>query len=77
MLTLIGLGLIVVAWIYQLVSVVTGNKNIRLGFVGGYALGVLILVADGFVAGLTAIASLNLASLVVALLAGVFLIRKK
>lgn len=77
MFTYLGLGIIVIAWVYQLVSIKSGNKNICLGFVAGYAIGVMILVADGFVSGLTNIAYLNLASLVAALLAGFFLIRKK
>jgi len=77
MITQIGLGIIILAWIYQLISLRSGNKNIRSGFVFSYALGVLILAWDGFVAGLTAIASLNIGSFVVAVLVGVYAVKKK
>lgn len=70
MLTSIGLGLIILAWAYQLLMVVRGRRNITPLFAGVYALGALLLVIDGFSAGLTSLAYLNLATL--ALSAAVF-----
>ena len=77
MLTFIGLGVIVLAWLYQLVSLASGNQNLRFAFAGLYALGVVALVVDGFMSGMQTIAYFNLASLVAALLVGVFILKKK
>lgn len=76
MLTFIGLGVIVFAWIYQFVSISFGNRNIQPAFVGIYAIGVLLLVVDGFMSGLSTIAAFNLVSFVVALLTLLLLVKK-
>jgi len=56
----------VVAWIYQLIKVLQGESKIQKIFVGGYALGVLFLVIDGYKSGSLMMASLNLIALVLA-----------
>ncbi|MDD2646367.1 MAG: hypothetical protein PHV78_00360 [Patescibacteria group bacterium] len=66
--TTIGLVIIVLAWLYQLVMLLKKNHNLQNLFVAGYALGVLLLVVDGYRTGISMIASLNL----LALLAAVF-----
>lgn len=76
MLTYIGLGLIVFAWLYQLVSFAYGNKKIRFVFVGLYSVGVLVLVVDGFMAGLNSVAYFNIASLVMSLLLAGFMMKR-
>ncbi len=73
----IGLGIVVLAWISQLVALISKqNHRIQPLFVLLYALGVVLLVIDGFSAGLTTLAYLNLASLVCALLVFAFAIRR-
>jgi membrane-bound ClpP family serine protease len=67
MLTNIGLVLIIFAWIFQFVKMVKNGKTIRPAFVALYAVGVLLLVIDGFMSGFTVLASLNLVSFVAAL----------
>ena len=63
MLTTIGLTLIAIGWIFQFSSVLQGNKEIKRFFVVFYALGVLLLVIDGYMNKLTTMASLNLITL--------------
>jgi hypothetical protein len=63
MLTTIGLTLIAIAWILQFSSVLQGNREIKRFFVVFYALGVLLLVIDGYMNKLTTMASLNLITL--------------
>lgn len=63
MLTTIGLTLIAIGWILQFSSVLQGNKEIKRFFVVFYALGVLLLVIDGYMNKLTTMASLNLITL--------------
>lgn len=77
MLTFIGLGVIILAWMFQFVKIAFGSKNIQPAFVGIYAVGVLLLVVDGFMSGLNEIASFNLASLVVALLTFMLILKKE
>lgn len=77
MFTIFGLGLISLAWIYQLVGIVDGNKKIRIEFVLVYVIGVTVLVVDAFMAGLTSIAFFNLISLMSALLVGAAIMKKK
>ena len=62
--SLVGLGLIIVAWAIQLFS----KKVEKVGkvFVGIYVAGVLVLVYDGFSSGLMDLAWANLVSAVVA-----------
>ena len=78
MLTILGLSLICVAWIYQLYLLV-GQKEtmIKSMFVSIYSAGVLLLVADGFMSGINSITWLNLISFVVALMVLVILLKKK
>jgi hypothetical protein len=72
--SLIGLSLIIVAWLIQLFA-----KNVRRVsrmFVGVYVFGVAVLVYDGFSSGMRDLAIANLVSLVVALLVFVKIIRR-
>ena len=66
MIALIGLILIIVAWLVQLVLMDKNNK-IYLLFVVIYCIGVVFLVYDGFSSGLKSLAWANLVSLVVSL----------
>lgn len=66
-LSTVGLVCVVLAWGYQLVRLMQGSTRIQTVFVALYALGVLILVIDGFSAGFISGTVLNLASLVLAL----------
>ncbi len=47
-LVFLGLVLIVAAWLFQLVAVMKGKKEIQTSFVISYMIGVAILVVDGF-----------------------------
>lgn len=66
-LSLIGLSLVVIGWLVQLVKM-KKDKKINKYFIILYALGVLVLVYDGFNSGLTNLAIANLVSLVVSVL---------
>lgn len=77
MLANIGLTIICLAWLYELVVVgIKKDKNIKGLFVGGYIIGVLLLVIDGFMLGATPMTWLNLVSLVFALGVGLSVIKK-
>lgn len=77
MLVNIGLILVLLAWIYQLFKVMSGNKQIQSIFVGLYVLGVVLLTYDGIIGQLTTMAALNLLSAVAAGGVLVFLLSKK
>ncbi len=64
---LLGLTLVIVAWILQLLSTIKGSKSIQPQFVLFYLIGVIFLVIDGFAAGLNDLAFLNLISFLVSL----------
>lgn len=66
MIALIGLVLIVIGWILQFL-LMDKKKKISVSFVILYALGVILLVYDGFSAGLNDLAIANLISLIVSL----------
>jgi len=66
-LSIIGLSLVVIGWLVQLVKM-KKDKKINKYFVMIYALGVLVLVYDGFTSGLTNLAIANIASLIVSVL---------
>jgi len=74
--SLIGLGIIVVAWLVQFFLINKKSKKINPYFVGLYALGVAVLVYDGFSSGLKNLAIANLVSLVVSVLVLVRVLRK-
>ncbi|TSD02924.1 MAG: hypothetical protein Athens071416_443 [Parcubacteria group bacterium Athens0714_16] len=77
MLTILGLIIICVAWLYEF-SLLTNKKDTRINssFVGIYTAGVFLLVLDGFISGLGSIAWLNLISFIFS--AGVlFVLRRK
>jgi uncharacterized membrane protein (DUF373 family) len=74
--SLIGLGIIVVAWLVQFFLISKKSKKINPYFVGLYALGVAVLVYDGFSSGLKNLAIANLVSLVVSVLVLVRVLRK-
>jgi hypothetical protein len=65
--SLIGLGIIVVAWVLEFFLMGKKKKIIPL-FVGIYILGVGLLVYDGFNSGLKELAIANLVSLIAALI---------
>lgn len=71
--SIVGLFIITLGWILQLVS--KEPKLIKPTFVGFYALGVLLLVIDGYLAGLYNLAILNFATLILSAL--VFLRTRK
>ena len=75
--SLIGLGLIVVAWIIQAYFIWKKNNKVNKTFVALYAVGVLVLTIDGFKSGLKDLATMNLLSLIIALVVLVLLMRKK
>jgi len=66
MISLIGLSLIVIAWILQF-FLMDKKKKLSLSFVILYILGVILLVYDGFSSGLNDLATANLISLLVSL----------
>ena len=74
-LSLIGLSLVVIGWLVQLVKM-KKDKKINKYFVILYALGVLVLVYDGFNSGLTNLAIANLISLIVSILVLVKILKK-
>ncbi|MBU0671494.1 MAG: hypothetical protein KJ732_00530 [Candidatus Margulisbacteria bacterium] len=61
---IIGLGLILVAWLYQLYYVFKPRVEIKPFFVLVYALGLAALIFDGFRSGAYAPAWLNLTILI-------------
>lgn len=78
MLTSLGLTIICLAWFYEFYLLsVKKDKNIKIFFVLAYILGVLMLVIDGFMSGLTNIASLNLISLIISVGVLFMLIKNK
>lgn len=66
MIALIGLSLVVLAWIVQF-FLVDKKKRISLWFIAIYCVGVAFLIYDGFSSGLNELAIANLISLIVAL----------
>jgi len=64
----IGLGVIVIAWILQVISSWRGKKEIKPSFLLIYALGAALLIIDGYVNDAKYLAILNLIALVGALL---------
>lgn len=75
MLEIIGLLLIAAAWIFQLVHIRRFGNKLCTKFLKLYILGVILLIVDGFINGLTAIAALNLIALALASVA-LFRVRK-
>jgi len=74
-LSLVGLTLVIIGWLIQLAKI-DNNKKINKYFVKFYALGVLVLVYDGFASGLTSLAIANLVSLIVSILVLLKLMKK-
>jgi hypothetical protein len=62
----IGLGIIAGAWLIQFLCL-KKKQNISRAFVAGYISGVILLIWDGFRSGLTSLAWLNTACLLLAL----------
>ncbi len=62
MLSNLGLGLIILAWLMQFGKMIISKRDVWPAFVLVYVLGVLLLVVDGFRSGLTTLAILNLVS---------------
>jgi hypothetical protein len=63
MISYIGMILIILGWGIQLIG---KEKTVNKNFVLVYSLGVALLVADGFLGGLTILAALNLVSFLTA-----------
>ena len=66
MIALIGLTLIIIAWILQF-WFMDKKKKIDASFIFIYAIGIIFLVYDGFSSGLNNLVILNLISLLAAL----------
>lgn len=62
--TVLGLILIVLGWLIQLAS---KGKEVKVGFVLTYAVGVALLAFDGFRTGLADLAALNSISFIAAM----------
>ena len=78
MLTTIGLSIICVAWIYQFYLLLNKeNKTISILFVGIYTAGVLSLVIDGFISGVSSVTWFNLVSFIISLGVFILLLKKK
>jgi hypothetical protein len=77
MLTNFGLSLIILAWVLQFGKMLVSKKEVWPAFVVIYALGVILLVVDGFLSGLTTLAILNLVSFVAALAVFFVSLRKR
>ena len=78
MLTTLGLSIICIAWLYQLYRLTSKkDESIKSIFVCFYILGVILLVIDGFMSGLTSIAWLNFVSFAAAFGVLVILLGKK
>jgi uncharacterized membrane protein YfcA len=77
MLALIGLIIIVLAWVMQLSVLIKDKKSRKISksFILLYALGALILVYDGFMGGAIGLAIVNLLTVVLAVI--ILLIIKK
>lgn len=74
-LSLVGLILVIIGWLFQLVKM-KKDKKINKYFIILYALGVLVLVYDSFTSGLTNLAIANLVSLLVSILVLVKVMKK-
>jgi|GEM_PF-1006454 len=74
---LLGLTLIIIAWIMQLLATIKGSKSIQPQFVLFYLIGVIFLVIDGFAAGLNDVAFLNIVCLLVSLAVFIRLVSKE
>ena len=73
MLTMLGLLLIILSWLVQLyISAARKIFALSLKFVVIYAVGYILLVIDAFQTGNTMVLILNLAIIIVALIAGFF-----
>jgi len=73
----IGLIVIAIAWIIQLVITAGKSKNLSIGFVGVYFIGVVLLAIGNFGLKANAIAILNIVLAVLALLTVIFYPKKK
>ncbi len=66
MLSQIGLIIIIIAWIFQVLSLRNGKNALSDKFVMIYSAGLVFLIVDGFVSGLESLAFLNLVVLLIA-----------
>ncbi|VVB78092.1 Uncharacterised protein [uncultured archaeon] len=65
---LLGLGVIILAWIIQLAYSWKGNRDMKKSFLIIYVIGVALLVIDGYRTNMQDLAIFNLISLVVTML---------
>jgi ABC-type branched-subunit amino acid transport system permease subunit len=64
----LALAVIAAAWLVQLLQAWGGDKKIHVYFILAYALGVALIIVDGFPSGLTSDLWLQIATFVFALL---------
>jgi len=64
---LLGLSLVIIAWVFQLLATLKGSRSIQPQFVLFYLIGVIFLIIDGFTTGFNDVAFLNLVCLLVSL----------
>jgi hypothetical protein len=79
MLALIGLIIIVLAWVMQLSVLIKDKKSRKISksFILLYALGALILVYDGFMGGAIGLAIVNLLTVVLAIIILIIIKKRK
>lgn len=76
MLTSFGLSFITIAWLLQLLKLLRQNKKVSLALLGVYALGVILLIIDGFASGLDSLGYYNVSSLLASLAVFLLVIKK-
>jgi hypothetical protein len=65
-LSIFGLFIILLAWVWQLWAVIKGKQKVQLGFLLLYAIGVVMLVWNNLIVGYLGVADwLNLADVVI------------
>jgi hypothetical protein len=75
--TTMGLFIIVLGWLYQLITILKGKKDIQPTFVGLYSLGVLFLIIGSGEVGVSRFISPDGLSLVLSLIILCLLLKNK
>lgn len=70
---LIGLSVIILAWLYQLFASWKGRKSLNKAFVIIYGIGSALLVIDGYINDVLDVAIFNLVILVLAMIVLIFI----
>jgi len=76
MLTSFGLSFITIAWLLQLLKLLRQSKKVSLALLGVYALGVVLLIIDGFANGMESLGYYNISSLLASLTVFLLVIKK-